>query len=215
MTEFWLYLHILLLVFWVGTDLGVFVASRYSERSELSYETRMTVLDLGMKLDRLPRSALALIIPSGCSLADSMGLVALDSSYLFAIWGAGVVWLVILWTGFLSKDLATQGLAARINWILNVAMAVLVSAVGVYLLVGGLTPSWLVWKIIAVGGIFIVGSLLDIFFKPAVDLFMQLAESPEDATLNQKYSRALAPVYVTVIAIYVLALGAAALGVFK
>ena len=215
MTEFWLYLHILLLVFWVGTYLGVFVAARYSERSELSYETRMTVLDLGMKLDRLPRSALALIIPSGCSLADSMGLVALDSSYLFAIWGAGVVWLVILWTGFLSKDLATRGLAARINWILNVAMAVLVSAVGVYLLVGGLTPSWLVWKIIAVGGIFIVGSLLDIFFKPAVDLFMQLAESPEDATLNQKYSRALAPVYVTVIAIYVLALGAAALGVFK
>ena len=33
MYEFWLYLHILLLVFWVGTDLGVFLAARYSESS--------------------------------------------------------------------------------------------------------------------------------------------------------------------------------------
>ena len=59
MYEFWLYVHILLLVFWVGTDLGVFVAARYSERTDLSYETRATVLQLGMVLDRLPRSALA------------------------------------------------------------------------------------------------------------------------------------------------------------
>ena len=50
--------------FWVGTDLGVFLAARYSERTELSYETRATVLQLGMVLDRLPRSALAIIIPS-------------------------------------------------------------------------------------------------------------------------------------------------------
>ena len=29
MDAFWLYLHILLLVFWVGTDIGVFVAAKW------------------------------------------------------------------------------------------------------------------------------------------------------------------------------------------
>ena len=32
MDAFWLYLHILLLVFWVGTDIGVFIAAKWSER---------------------------------------------------------------------------------------------------------------------------------------------------------------------------------------
>ena len=73
MDAFWLYLHILLLVFWVGTDVGVFIAAKWSERSALSIETRQTVLQLGMVLDRLPRSALTLIIPSGCQLAVASG----------------------------------------------------------------------------------------------------------------------------------------------
>ena len=57
MEAFWLYLHILLLVFWVGTDVGVFIAAKWSEKTTLSMETRQTVLQLGMVLDRLPRSA--------------------------------------------------------------------------------------------------------------------------------------------------------------
>ncbi|GIR71812.1 MAG: hypothetical protein CM15mP74_30630 [Halieaceae bacterium] len=32
MEAFWLYLHILLLVFWVGTDVGVFIAAKWSEK---------------------------------------------------------------------------------------------------------------------------------------------------------------------------------------
>ena len=40
MDAFWLYLHILLLVFWVGTDVGVFIAAKWSERVTLSMDTR-------------------------------------------------------------------------------------------------------------------------------------------------------------------------------
>ena len=44
--------HILLLVFWVGTDVGVFLAAKVSERTDLSIETRSTVLSVCMVLDR-------------------------------------------------------------------------------------------------------------------------------------------------------------------
>ena len=36
-------------------------------------------------------------------------------------------------------------------------------------------------KILAVGAIFCAGVLLDLLFKPAVDLFLALAETPDDA----------------------------------
>lgn len=215
MEGLWLYLHILLLVFWVGTDVGVFIAARWSERTTLSIETRQTVLQLGMVLDRLPRSALTLIIPSGCQLAASTGWLTLSSTVLGAMWLGAGIWLLILWRGFLSADPQIQEQSAKINWVLNLVLALVVSSVGVYLLTQTATPDWLALKVLAVGAIFCAGVLLDLLFKPAVDLFIALAAAPDDADLNAAYSRALSPVYKAVLAIYAFALLAAALGVFK
>jgi hypothetical protein len=213
--EFWLFLHILLLVFWVGTDLGVFLAARYSERSDLSIETRQIVLELGMKLDRLPRTALALIIPSGVMLGEGAGLVLLDGVAKIALWSFAVIWLVILWQGFLSASLAVQARSAKINWWLNLVAAVLTLLWAGMLYLGGAAPMWLIFKIAIVGVIFVVGFLLDLLFGPAMGLFAQVCAEPDRSDLNLDYGNALVPVYWTVIAIYVLALAAAALGVFK
>jgi len=215
MEGLWLYLHILLLVFWVGTDVGVFIAARWSERTSLSIETRQTVLQLGMVLDRLPRSALTLIIPSGCQLAVATGWLSLSDTILGVMWLAAAVWLLILWRGFLSSDPKVQEQSAKINWALNLVLALVVSSAGVYLLTQTDTPDWLALKVLAVGAIFCAGVLLDLLFKPAVDLFIALESTPEDPELNAAYARALSPVYKSVLAIYVFALIAAALGVFK
>ncbi len=213
--ELWLYLHILLLVFWVGTDLGVFLAARYSERSDLSIETRQIVLELGMKLDRLPRTALVLIIPSGVMLASGAGLVLLDGIANMALWGFTVIWLAILWQGFLSTSPEVQARSAKINWWLNLLAAVLTLMWAAILYSNGAAPIWLILKIAIVGGIFVVGFLLDLLFGPAMGLFAQVCAEPDRSDLNSDYAGALVPVYWTVLAIYALALGAAALGVFK
>ena len=83
------------------------------------------------------------------------------------------------------------------------------------LLLQGEIPDWLALKVLAVGAIFCAGVLLDLLFKPAVDLFVELAAAPDDPEMNMAYSRALSPVYTAVLAIYAFALIAAALGVFK
>ena len=215
MEAFWLYLHILLLVFWVGTDVGVFIAAKWSEKTTLSMETRQTVLQLGMVLDRLPRSALTLIIPSGCQLATTSGWLDISGMVLGVLWLSAGIWLAILWRGFLSTDPNVQERSAKINWALNLVMALVVSGGGIYLFTQGQAPDWLALKILAVGAIFCAGVLLDLLFKPAVDLFLALAETPDDAALNAAYSQALSPVYIAVLAIYAFALIAAGLGVVK
>jgi hypothetical protein len=199
----------------VGTDIGVFIAAKWSERTALSIETRQTVLQLGMVLDRLPRSALTLIIPSGCQLAVSSHWMTLSNAALIGMWAASAVWLVILWRGFLSTDPAIQEQSAKINWVLNLVLALCVSGAGIYLLMENLVPDWLALKILAVGAIFTAGVLLDLLFKPAVDVFIALSDAPDNAELNAAYSRALSPVYIAVLAIYAFALTAAALGVFQ
>ena len=150
MDAFWLYLHILLLVFWVGTDVGVFIAAKWSERATLSIETRQTVLQLGMVLDRLPRSALTLIIPSGCQLAVASGWLTMPSHYLLGMWLFAAIWLAILWRGFLSADLKVQEQSAKINWVFNLVLALVVSGAGMYLLISGEIADWLALKVLAV-----------------------------------------------------------------
>ncbi len=209
------FFHLLLFVFWLGTDIGVFLAAKISERADLSVETRGTVLGLGMVLDRLPRSALALIIPSGLELACISGQLVLSIGVRLAVWAIALAWLVILWAGFLNPQTRTEERAMLFNFIMNAVLALLVSGAGMYLLYKGGLAAWLALKITVVGLIFVCGVLLDTLFKPAVDAFVTITTSGATAELNARYSKAIGPVYVVVLLIYAFVLVAAWLGVSK
>ncbi len=209
------FFHVLLFVFWLGTDVGVFLAAKISERAELSVETRSTVLGLGMVLDRLPRSALALIIPSGLSLAAMSGQIAPGSGALWAAWIVAILWLGILWAGFLNPQTPTEQRAMLFNFAMNAFLALGVLAAGLYLVFLGETASWLALKVLIVGLIFVCGVLLDVMFKPAVEAFVAITTEGATDELNTQYSKAISPVYIIVLLIYALVLGAAWLGIAK
>ena len=209
------FLHVLLFVFWLGTDVGVFLAAKISEKSELSVETRSTVLGLGMVLDRLPRSALALIIPSGLQLAVMGGQLSLPGFALPLAWVVALVWLAILWAGFLNPQTPTEQRAMLFNFAMNAILAILVLATGVWLLMAGSVASWVAIKILIVGLVFVCGVALDVLFKPAVEAFVGITTSGASEELNAAYSKAIGPVYLIVLAIYALVLVAAWFGIAK
>ncbi|MFZ9126029.1 MAG: hypothetical protein ACO22W_05485 [Steroidobacteraceae bacterium] len=207
--------HLLLLVFWLGTDIGVFLAARISERDDLGVEARVTVLGLGMVLDRLPRSCLVLIIPSGFLLAQNSGLLALEPVWHVAMWLLAAAWLALLWTGFLTKDQALQGRCMLANLVLNGLMA-LAAGLGSWWLWGAeQAPAWLALKLSAVAAIFAAGVWLDVQFRPAVAAFGEIDTGGATSELNDRYRKAIAPVYLSVLTIYALVLVASGLGVFK
>ena len=209
------FLHILLFVFWLGTDVGVFLAAKISEKPELSVETRSTVLGLGMVLDRLPRTALALIIPSGLQLAVMGGQLSLPGYALPAAWAVALIWLVVLWAGFLNPQTPTEQKAMLFNFAMNALLALFVLAAGIWLLLAGDVAGWIAVKILIVGLIFVCGVTLDVLFKPAVEAFVGISTSGASDELNAAYSKAIGPVYLVVLAIYALVLAAAWFGIAK
>ena len=133
-----------------------------------------------MVLDRLPRSALTLIIPSGCQLAVASGW--LDMPCPLPLGNVGICRHLAgdtLARVFVGRP-KTQEQSAKINWLLNLILALAVSGAGMMLLLQGEIPDWLALKVLAVGAIFCAGVLLDLLFKPAVDLFIGLAATPDD-----------------------------------
>lgn len=209
-----LFAHVLLFVFWLGTDVGVFLAAKISEKSELSSETRATVLQLGMVLDRLPRSALTLIFPTGMQLAMNLGL-DIAPAVATTVWVVSLAWLAVLWIGFLKPQTPTEQRVMLFNFAMNALLALAVSGYAIYLLAGDSVATWLALKILMVGLIFVAGVLLDALFKPAVEAFLEIVSQGGTEERNAKYSRAIAPVYVVVLAIYALVLVAAYLGLAK
>ncbi len=210
-----IFFHILLLVFWLGTDLGVFLGAKVTERTDLSVETRVTVLKLAMVLDRMPRTALTLILPSGLTLASQLGLVELSSVVLTAVWAAGLLWALILWVGFLNPETPLEQRVMLFNFGANALLALFVSGVAIGMLLGDSTPTWLALKVLSVGLIFVAGVVLDILFKPAVEAFLGIVTEGATDERNAAYSKAIGPVYWAVLAIYALVLAAAWLGIDK
>lgn len=207
--------HLLLLVFWLGTDIGVFLAAKVSERDDLGVEARVTVLGLGMVLDRLPRTCLVLIIPSGFLLAQNSGVLTLEFVWHAAMWLLAAVWLVLLWIGFLSKNQSLQARCMGVNLILNGLMAVVAGLGSWWLWAAAGMPAWLALKLSVVAAIFAVGVWLDVQFRPAVAAFGAIATQGATPELNDRYRRAIGPVYLSVLTIYALVLVASGLGVFK
>jgi hypothetical protein len=212
---FWVFAHVLILVFWLGTDVGVFLAAKLSERSDLSVETRSTVLKLGMVLDRLPRSALTLIFPTGLELATAMQLLSLPGFVLPLVWVVSLAWLAILWLGFLKPETAVEKKAMLFNFAMNVLAAVVVLVYATYLFTGTDTPTWLALKITATGLVFVTGVLLDVLFKPAVEAFMAIIIEGATPERDRRYSKAISPVYTAVLAIYALVLFSTYMGIAK
>ena len=94
MTSTLVYLHVLLMVFWLGTDIGVFIAGLRFMDPKRSLEERAAVINLGMVIDRYPRICFVAILPVGLQIAYLRGIVpALSAQVLILAWALAVVWM--------------------------------------------------------------------------------------------------------------------------
>ena len=209
------FFHVLLFVFWLGTDIGVFLAAKLSERGSLSAETRSTLMGLGMVLDRLPRSAVTLIVPSGLQIAVNASLLRVPGPVLPILWITCVLWLLVLWRGFLRPGSSSEKQSHQVNFLMHIVLALLVNGYAVFLLMNSAAPLWLDIKILMVGLILIAGIALDAMFKPAVAAFLDIVTKGATEERNAIYSRAIGPVYTAVLAIYLFVVIAAYMGVAK
>ncbi len=214
LTHSWMVLiHILLLVFWLGTDLGVFLAAKMSERSDLSVETRGSLMQLGMVLDRLPRTAVILILPSGFTLANNLGMVQLSSAMLLGIWLLAFAWAALMWMGFLKPQSSIEALSHKVNFFIHVILVGVLAYV--IMTLWGSAPLWLSMKLVAITLVLVCGIALDITFKPAVIAFTDIMANGATPERDAVYSKAIAPVYWWVIGIYIFVLMATYFGVVK
>jgi hypothetical protein len=89
------YLHILLFVYWLGGDAGVFYSSKFVTNTQLSREARLTAFKIFINLDMLPRYCLALMLTVGGVLSEFVGYEhPLWQMIFIVLLGPAWVWVV-------------------------------------------------------------------------------------------------------------------------
>jgi hypothetical protein len=159
--DFVKYLHVLLFVYWLGGDLGVWLTGKQMIRDDLSLEERMRIRQVGALIDMAPRVCLVLMVPVGFTLAANWGS-QIEGPALIALWVFGLAWLWLVWEVHWKKNVPVGKTLAlwdlRLRYVIGSAML----AYGLYNLVGGgpVTEKWLAAKITLYGMIIFNGIIL-------------------------------------------------------
>jgi len=214
-----LFAHVLLFVYWLGSDVGVFYGVRYILRADLSLETRRTVMALVHWIDVFPRICLVMMVPVGTSLAIVTGLIevpeAQQTPLMLMLWIGGLAWLTIV----LKLYTGTNGALAPVDWTVRIvvmagfAVAGIASLAGAGPVVEGV--NWLAIKMILYACAIGCGIALRLLGKPFGAAYGQIMagnSTPEiEAALSQSMQRSRK----VVILLWLLVATTAYLGVTK
>lgn len=152
--------HILLFVYWLGADLGVFMASHYVARPDLHTDERARFLALLVALDMGPRTALVLMIPTGAAMIWLAGWLPLEGAPTATIVAVSLGWLALVW--YLHRRTPIHTLWRTIDMALRSLVVVTMFTLGALIVTGTVLsgPLWLGIKFMAYAGAVLCGLLL-------------------------------------------------------
>jgi hypothetical protein len=175
----WKYLHILMFVFWIGTDLGVFLSAKKSTDPKLSFETRILLLHMALRIELLPRTMWKAALPLGVMLSEGLGLIDIGTSGIIATWIFSIAWWAVSMYGAYHYDKPIGHKFAKITNVLTGAVGVACIAVAAMSLAGNgpidADATWLSWKIGLYGLINLMVIVMIVIFDPLGAAFGRLA----------------------------------------
>jgi hypothetical protein len=214
-----LFAHVLLFVYWLGSDVGVFYGVRYVLKPELSLETRRTVMALVHWIDAFPRICLVLMVPVGISLAVKLELLMVPATarapLLLTVWVLGLAWLVMV----LRIYTGAKGWIVSVDWIVRIGVMLGFLGAGGASLVG-LGPvadgaHWLAAKLILFGAIIGCGIALRVLGRPFGRAYAQIMNGGSTPELELALQTAMQRSRNVVVVLWILVAATAFIGLTK
>lgn len=208
------FLHVAGWVFWLGTDIGVFMSARFSDNREYSVETRLAMLTLLSKLDKIPRVSVPVIFTTGVLLANNYGVDFIPAEIGGPI---GALWFAITLLG-VTRDQHSPfaNFALKANTVAYVASGLFMGGSAIWSLMGAdIMPGWLAvkWLAFSWASVFSIGIIITL--KPAIDAYMRLGSEGATEEVNSALSKHLGRVYSVVLMVYLGTIVAAYFGINK
>jgi hypothetical protein len=213
----WGYAHILLFVFWLGTDLGVFFATALVKNPARSFETRKTLIRVAHMAHVLPRICFALIIPTGVELTRAINVYPLTPGLQSAGWGIAALWLALIFASVKWRGTPLAANLRIIEIVFEAFMGLAFVAYGLNSLATGapIDDPWFAAKLFLFGLVFWAAIAVDIGFRPFYAPFYEIAQEGSTPEREEAISAAANHALVGMAAVYLLVAAIAFIGKVK
>jgi hypothetical protein len=201
-------LHILVFVYWLGGDLGVFYSSTILTDTKTSAQGRIIAAKVLAQVDMAPRTAMILTLPTGLTLADQAGYLSLAIPVLVGAWILGFAWLALAWTIHL-KHLPPSSLWRKAD--LGVRAILIIGLLGTA--ISGLVPLFLALKLAILATTIIMGLLIRRALAPFGAAFGEMIATGPTPHTDHIIAKSLNGSRPAVACIWVLLLIAALIGI--
>jgi len=144
------FVHIVLFVYWLGGDLGVYVSAKFVANRNLSMDERFRFMHVLLTCDMGPRSALILFLPVGLEMAQIMGAIELPRAIGGIIWLLCLAWLATNWWMFFNERHPMTDKLRQYDLYLRYALMPLIAGGAIYsIFTGGpVVATWLQAKLL-------------------------------------------------------------------
>lgn len=209
--------HILLFVYWLGADIGVYYASRYAANPALSLETRVTVLRIMLWIDQIPRICLVLMLSVAYTLGHQLGIVRAEPATIGVLWVLVLGWLVLVRAAHHSQGTSRGERLRKVDmaWRIVLIVALTADAVASFAGEGHLLTHWLAVKMQIYALLIFFGLMIRVAIQPFVLAFGRLMREGSTPALEAELAGGLARSRPWVIAIWIGLVAAAFIGLQK
>jgi hypothetical protein len=202
--------HILVFVYWLGGDLGVFYSSTILTDTKTSPQGRIIAAKVLAQVDMAPRTAMILTLPTGLTLASQAGYLSLSAPILVGVWMAGLAWLALAWTIHL-KHLPPSSLWRRAD--LGVRGVLIIGLLGTA--ISGMVPLFLALKLAILATTIVMGLLIRRALAPFGAAFGEMIATGPTPQIDHIIAKSLNGSRPAVVCIWILLLIAALIGIAK
>lgn len=208
-------LHILVLVYWLGGDLGAFYASTILTDTRKSAAARAQAGLILNAVDMAPRTALILAFPTGFTLAVQLGHWSAPTWQVAAAWITCLLWLAIAWSIHLQHA-PPKALSRRVDlairWAFLLKLAAIAAVPGI---VGQDLPLFLRLKLAILAGAIAAGLAIRVILAPFGPPFMALIKGEPTPETDTAIAGILGRARPLVITLWLLLIAAALLGLAR
>ena len=177
------FLHIIAFVYWLGGDLGTFLASRQVVNRSLSPESRHVALKIMLACDMGPKLAMPLILPLGMHLAWLGGFLQVSGVEVAATWAISIYWFAVVLVLYLKEGAPFTATLARVDFWFRIAVVLLLLLFAGMALAGDNSADWAAWKLGIFAAMVACGIAIRINLKPFGPAFGDLmSNGPSDAS---------------------------------
>jgi Na+/H+ antiporter NhaC len=181
---FWIFVHVVLFVYWLGADISVFITSLRVKNANYSKETRQALVKVLNFVNWFPVAANMFMLPVGLTLANGLGISPVTGVWLLLVWAAAIAWFWLIWQAGTRRGTPEGKRYSTIDLYLRYALIAVLVITGIWSLSAGgpFTANWLALKLILFAFVLCMGLGIRFSFAnfgPTFGRIMAQGSTPE------------------------------------